>query len=109
MKQLDTYIIEKLKIDKNTKISSNKELVSKIKKYLLEHFTVNYKTNKKPFQLYKENDINIIDSGKYILLTLRHDRELYKSIMNYINTNFKDLLQKDCKTNHQSIYIYPKQ
>ena len=45
------------------------------------------------------------NSKKYIVITLKYRKEIYKSIMKYIDTNYP--ISKPCATNNQSIYVYP--
>lgn len=104
MKYLNNYILEKFKITKDIKDTSDKDeindkFISSIKNYLQNNYSV---------ILGKYPD-TISVSGKnndYILLNLSPGkRYLYKSIMSFIDKSYP--IRKKCSTNNQSIYIYP--
>ena len=105
MININTYIIEKLHINKDTKLDSNKdtinnEFIKALNYYLYNFYKIN--VGKYPDTLSasgKNND--------YLVLNLSPGkRYLYKSIMAFINKSYP--IRKECSTNNQHIYIYPK-
>ena len=105
MKQLNIYISEKLRIDKNTELVNNideinNKFISDIKNHIIEKYPII------KFDSY-EDYINVGKSKKYIFLGLKKQfRWVYKNIGKWINDNL-DVI-KPCKTNNMILYIYPK-
>jgi len=101
MININNYIVEKLHLNKDTKyINKSENLVSDIKAYYLDKWGIKFET--------WDAKINIASSNKYIIITLTHHHNSYKQMMNDINTKFENKLEKPCKSNNQSIYVYPK-
>lgn len=106
MKNIDSYITEKLKIDKNINVSDNTEETNKkfivaLKNYCNNEFNIKFDTWENSIVVTgKENDI--------ILLTFNNkkNRAHYWKIMNFVNQTYP--IAKKCSSNNQSIYIYPK-
>ena len=103
MKKIDSYIIEKLHLNKDIKTlvnvdEVNKEYISNLKKYFLDKWGIKFESWKASISA---------DAGKrYILISLKNYHNSYKNMINDIDKNFE--LTKPCKTNNQSIYVYPK-
>jgi len=99
----DDDITEKLHINKYTKVIDkdqiNEEYISKIKKYLSERYRVGFEGR-------NSVSVGAGRSKSYLTINLPFMRNIYKSVMKYINENFE--LAKPCSTNNQSIYVYPK-
>ena len=106
MKELNTYINEKLKINKELAGVTVDEIVDKTNKKFINALT-NYLKNKYNIKVNEEwhTKVYVGDSKKYIVITLKYRKEIYKSIMKYIDTNYP--ISKPCATNNQSIYVYP--
>lgn len=106
MKDINLYIIEKLKIDKDMLVSNNSEEINKafidsLKEYCTKEFNIKFDT--------WENSIVVTGkNSNMILLTFNNkkNRTHYYKIMNFVNNNYP--VEKNCTTNNQSIYIYPK-
>ena len=105
MINLNNYIIEKLHLNKDIKVTDNKESINNefincLKNYLQDNYKITI--DKYP------NTLSV--SGKnndYLLLNLSPGkRYLYKTIMAFINKSYP--IRKECSTNNQHIYIYPK-
>lgn len=106
MKNIDSYITEKLKIDKDINVSNtveetNKKFIDALKNYCTNEFNIKFDT--------WEN--SIVSTGKkndIILLTFNNkkNREHYWQIINFVNQTYP--IAKKCSSNNQSIYIYPK-
>lgn len=104
MININSYILEKLRIDKNIEVKNNideinDKFISDIKKYV---------SNKYPI-LFNHRD-EYIEAGKskrYIFLSVQKQyRWIYKSVAKWIEENLD--IEKPCKTNNMILYIYPK-
>ena len=104
MKELQRYIVEKFKISKDIKNIDNKEVINNnfitaLKNYLNNFYNISLGTYPDTISICGKNN-------DFLLLTLGKSRRIYyKSIMSFINKSYP--LRKECKTNNQSIYIYP--
>ena len=104
MLDINNYIVEKLKINKDSKTNNfdeiNNKFISDIKKYIIKKYPMI------KFNSYDEY-INVGKSKKYIFLNLQKQHKwIYKSIAKWIEGNLNIL--QPCKSNNILLYIYPK-
>ena len=103
MIDINNYIVEKLKINKDSKPIENEinnKFISDIKKYIIEKYPMI------KFDSYDEY-IDIGKSKKYIFLHLKTKHKwIYKPVAKWIEGNFNVL--QPCKSNNMILYIYPK-
>lgn len=104
MIDINNYIVEKLKINKDSKTDNfneiNNKFISDIKKYIIEKYPMI------KFDSYDEY-IDIGKSKKYIFLSVKKQHKwIYKPVAKWIEGNFNVL--QPCKSNNMILYIYPK-
>ena len=101
MIDINNYIVEKLKINKDSKTNNfdeiNNKFISDIKKYIIEKYPMI------KFNSYNEY-INVGKSKKYIFLNLQKQHKwIYKSIAKWIEGNLNVL--QPCKSNN-ILYLF---